>query len=117
MKVHIGKLIQQKVKTKGITVVDFARKINYSRRNAYAIFKNESINTSLLSKIGKVLEYDFFNDYIKITPGSDRVSDQELEAYTKQSDKLKAKIESLEKEITYLREINSLLKAKSLKKK
>jgi len=116
MKVHIGKVIQQKVKAKGMTVVEFAKKINYSRRNAYAIFDNESINTSLLSKIGKVLEYDFFNDYIKIPTGSDKVSDQEIESYVKQSDKQKAKIEALEKEIAYLREINALLKAKQKKK-
>ncbi|MFZ5552841.1 MAG: hypothetical protein ACOZCO_06980 [Bacteroidota bacterium] len=117
MKVHIGKIIQQKVKASGMTVIEFARKINYSRRNVYVIFKNESINTALLTKIGKVLDHDFFNDYIRPVSAADRVAEQEMEQYQKQNEKLKSKIESLEKEVDYLREINTLLKTKKKKSK
>jgi plasmid maintenance system antidote protein VapI len=60
MKIHIGKLILEKVKEKGISKSAFARNINKSRQNVQDIFKRESIDTQLLSEIGEVLEVDFF---------------------------------------------------------
>ena len=63
MAVHIGKLIKQSVKERGITVSEFARRINTSRENVYGIFKRQSVDTTLLQKAGKVLGKDFFGYY------------------------------------------------------
>ena len=71
MKVHIGKKIKEAVDKSGMTVTEFAEKINYSRRNIYSmlrlrsaqVFSKESIDTQLLLKIGKVLDQDFFNHF------------------------------------------------------
>jgi plasmid maintenance system antidote protein VapI len=60
MKIHIGKLILEKVKEKGISKSEFARNINKSRQNVQDIFKRESIDSQLLFEIGEVLEVDFF---------------------------------------------------------
>jgi transcriptional regulator with XRE-family HTH domain len=64
MAVHIGKIIQALVKSKGISVTDFADMVNYSRRNVYEIFEKSTIDTGLLIKISKVLKKNLFFEYI-----------------------------------------------------
>lgn len=93
-KIHIGVEIQNRFKDKGLTVTEFARRINKSRENVYNIFKRKSIDTALLQKISEVLGFDFFQLFIEEKP-------QNLVKY-----------EQLEKEVELLREINSLLKYK-----
>ncbi len=44
----IGSIIKEKLKGKGFTVSEFARRINTNRNNVYDIFQRESIDTSLL---------------------------------------------------------------------
>lgn len=63
MTVHIGNKIKAVVTKKGMTVSEFGRRINKSRENVYSIFKRKSIDTALLTTIGKVLEHDFFQYY------------------------------------------------------
>jgi len=58
--IHIGRLIQGKLKEDGRTVSWFARSINCERSNAYKIFKKPNIDTELLIRISKILKYDFF---------------------------------------------------------
>lgn len=58
--VKIGALIRQKLYDDGRTVSWFAAKICCSRANAYKIFEKESIDTNLLLRISKVLDYNFF---------------------------------------------------------
>ncbi|PCJ88717.1 MAG: hypothetical protein COA57_03180 [Flavobacteriales bacterium] len=112
---HIGNKIRELVKEKGLAVTEFAKKINYSRRNAYVIFSRKSIDTAVLKKIGEVLEYDFFKYYIK----EDITSKAEEPApkYNRQLKDYETKIEALSSEIKYLKEINDLLKEKLKKKK
>jgi predicted transcriptional regulator len=62
--IHIGKTIKLIVKSKQMTVTEFAEKINYTSRNAYKIFAKCSIDTALLSKISKVLEKNLFMYYL-----------------------------------------------------
>ena len=61
--IHIGHVIHAKVKDKGITVTEFAQKINCNRTNIYNIFTRQSIDTDLLLRISQVLDYDFFKLY------------------------------------------------------
>ncbi|MCQ2076090.1 MAG: helix-turn-helix transcriptional regulator [Bacteroidaceae bacterium] len=60
---HIGEIIQQKVKEKGMTVAGFAKILNCSRANVYKIYAKYSIDTSVLKHISKILEFDFFKLY------------------------------------------------------
>ena len=108
MKVHIGKRIKEAVEKSGMTVTEFAKKINYSRRNVYAIFEKESVDTSQLKKIGDVLDHDFFVDYSLIAK---KHSHQQTYAADPQAGYGESKIQELMKEVEYLKEINSLLKA------
>jgi len=63
MAIHIGKKIKEELYKQGISVSLFARKINRSRNVVYDIFGRESIDTSLLNKIGLILRIDFFSMY------------------------------------------------------
>ncbi len=60
---HIGQLIRQELEEQGRTVVWFARKLSYSRTNAYKIFDRASIDTDVLLRISCLLGVDFFEAY------------------------------------------------------
>ena len=92
--VHIGEKIKEVRKTSGLSVTAFARQINCTRRNVYSIFSKPTIDTGLLQHISTVLNHDFFSHYTTQHAGNDD------------------RVVQLEKEITYLNEINHLLRAK-----
>ncbi|MDR1161970.1 MAG: hypothetical protein LBK45_06485 [Tannerellaceae bacterium] len=60
---HIGKIISEKLKEKGIKVKEFAALICCERANAYKILKRKSLDTDLLCKISDVIDYDFFAEF------------------------------------------------------
>ncbi|MDR0812185.1 MAG: hypothetical protein LBN23_07975 [Paludibacter sp.] len=60
--IHIGKIIEQKVKEQGLSIAEFARKINCVRENAYYIFRQQSIDIEKLVEISKVLNYNFLEE-------------------------------------------------------
>ena len=64
MSIHIGEIIKNLVKSKGISVTEFADKINYSRRNVYEIFDKKTIDTGLLIKISTLLGKNLFLLYV-----------------------------------------------------
>ncbi|MBI4944890.1 MAG: helix-turn-helix transcriptional regulator [Bacteroidetes bacterium] len=109
MKMHIGKKIKEAVKRSGMSVTEFAAKINYSRRNIYSIFEKESVDTSLLTKISDVLGQDFFVHY---SSDSKKYAAQHgrVEEPSGASEYSENRIRELLKEVEYLKEINSLLK-------
>lgn len=59
MAYSFGAEIKKVIKEKGMSVSEFARRINKSRENAYDIFKRKSIDTELLNIISQVLDFDF----------------------------------------------------------
>ncbi|MDR2126257.1 MAG: hypothetical protein LBP63_05455 [Prevotellaceae bacterium] len=62
-KIHIGNIIQQKVKQRSLSVAEFARLINRSRSDVYYIYGCESIDTALLLQISDVLGFNFIENY------------------------------------------------------
>jgi transcriptional regulator with XRE-family HTH domain len=87
--IHIGQQIKLVLESKGITVTEFAKRINKSRENIYSIFTRRTIDTGLLTKISEVLDFDFFTYYSKT-------------------------YKTLEERITVVREENELLKGYNL---
>jgi transcriptional regulator with XRE-family HTH domain len=61
MAYHFGQEIKKIIKRKGMTISEFARRINKSRENSYDIFTRKSLDTDLLKSISQVLEYDFLS--------------------------------------------------------
>ena len=103
---HIGKKIRQIVTDQKMPVQNFAQAIARSRTVVYDIFERETIDTGLLLKISEVLGYDFFRLYsprvVVNTTSSESATEIEV--------RLKERIASLEKEVSYLTEINELLR-------
>ena len=63
---HIGKIIEEKLKEKSMTVTELANRINRERTTVYDIFKRETLDIVLLIEISKALDYDFIsNIYFK----------------------------------------------------
>ena len=103
-----------------ISVSDFAKKISRSRNVVYDIFGRESIDTDLLNKIGKILNCDFFSMYSSQKEyTSDNIKHfhvNELSVpYGKNTElitSLQQQNLTLQKEITYLKKIITLLENK-----
>lgn len=88
---HIGKKIKEVWRDSRLKGTEFAAAINKDRQVIYDIFKRETIDTGLLQKIGKVLDYDFFTYYSAAAP---LTAQEEKVAYG-----LKAEIQRLEEEL------------------
>ncbi len=61
---HIGQLIKAKAKEMNVGTTELARRLKVTKQNVYGIFTRESIDTELLDKIGRILDYDFFQHFI-----------------------------------------------------
>jgi len=62
---HIGNLIKEELERQERTVSWFARKLCCDRSNVYKLFKRSTIDTELLLRVSKILNYDFFELYKK----------------------------------------------------
>lgn len=63
--VHIGETIKAKLREQGRTSAWLARQIPCTPNHLYKIYAKSSINTDLLIRISKVLEYNFFEEFIQ----------------------------------------------------
>ena len=66
--IHIGKIIQNKMKEEGRSANWLAKKLSCNRSNIYKIYEKRNIDAILLIHISRILNHDFFNDisaYIK----------------------------------------------------
>jgi len=59
---HIGKKIKEVLEQREKPVTWLAKEIHCERTNVYNIFERKDINTGLLTKLGNILEYNFFKD-------------------------------------------------------
>jgi transcriptional regulator with XRE-family HTH domain len=62
MKVHAGEKVKKYFEASGMSVSEFARRLNCHRQNVYDIFKRQNIDLSLLQRISRVLEHDFVTE-------------------------------------------------------
>jgi hypothetical protein len=65
----IGKLILQKLKEKERSIAWLAKKIPCDRSNLYKMLRNPHIPFDRLSRISKILDYNFFRYYYTDTQG------------------------------------------------
>ena len=91
---NIGAQIKSVVESKGMSVTEFAKRINKSRENCYSIFARKTIDTGLLQTISSVLDHDFFAQF------------------STSYDQMSAETQKLRDENILLKEYNSMLKGK-----
>ena len=61
--IHIGSIIKKRFDEQGLSESWLAKQLCCDRTNIYSIFKRESIDTMLLTKISLILKHDFFKYY------------------------------------------------------
>jgi len=70
--IHFGKIIKEKVKRSGMSITEFAKKINISRPAVYQLFQKKSVDCELIRKIsillGENLFCDIYNEVQKTLP-------------------------------------------------
>ena len=64
---HLGKRIKEVVDKIGMSYAEFGRRINTTPQNVNSIFKREMIHLDMLSKIGDILDHNFFKDLAEDT--------------------------------------------------
>lgn len=62
---HIGHLVKSVFDASGLTISEFARRINCERTNVYKIFDRRTIDVELLVKISEILNHNFLTDVIE----------------------------------------------------
>jgi transcriptional regulator with XRE-family HTH domain len=62
MKVHAGEKVKEYFEASGLSVSEFARRLNCHRQNVYDIFRRKTIDVTLLQRISRVLEHDFVTE-------------------------------------------------------
>lgn len=60
---HIGEKVRARAKELRIGPTELGRMIKTSKQNVYGIFERKSMDTELLQKLCKALEFDFFVYY------------------------------------------------------
>lgn len=63
MDVHIGNLIESKMKELHINNAELALRIQMGRMNVHSIVRRKTLKADLLEKISRALNYDFFRYY------------------------------------------------------
>jgi len=61
-KIHIGLKIRDVLTERGMTITEFAGRINRERTTVYSIFDRKSIDIDLLIKISEALDFDFIHE-------------------------------------------------------
>lgn len=123
MKTHIGEKIKERAKELRVGPTELANAINTSKQNVYGIFKRESIDTTLLQKICKALNYDFFSFFTnpKLPPHTEiTVSARKVKPYSSiennpEYSSLKNQLMDLKEKYELTKKINVLLEAKKKK--
>lgn len=81
--IHIGKKINEVIKTKGVTIASVRTTLGISRQNMDNIFHRESIDTELLLSISLHLKHDFFSYYSETIQQSSSLSATQVEEIRK----------------------------------
>lgn len=104
---HIGEKVRARAKELRIGPTELGRMIKTSKQNVYGIYLRESIDTALLQKLGKALEFDFFTYYYS---AKDHASGENPSVYVKGKKGNKINENPVSGELKNLREKYELLK-------
>ncbi len=101
MAIHIGKLIEDKLKEMGMKKSEFAKRIYKHRQNINDLLGKESIDTNDLLLITETLKFDFFTAYSKALK-LNSVKNDEIDNCKKEVEFLKGIIDTQKKSLDLL---------------
>lgn len=60
---HRGSIIRDAIRNSGMSITELARRMQRSRKHVYNIFENPNVSLVEIAQIGKIIHYDFGNDF------------------------------------------------------
>src|ERR1700758_3774446 len=121
MAINIGEKIRQRAKELRIGPTELGKLINTSKQNVYGIYKRKSIDTEMLRKLSKALNYDFFQYYhaenlsVIGEPNLGYGKKGKGSSSSEEIQKLKKELEDLREKYDLLKKVNSLLEKQKKK--
>lgn len=118
MAIHIGEKIKQRAKELRIGATELGKLINTSKQNIYGIYKRKSIDSEMLRKLSKALNYDFFLFYnletssLAFEPPATYGKKNKHVISAEEYQKVKKELEDLREKYELLKKINHLLEKK-----
>ena|ERR1700758_5330614 len=118
MAIHIGEKIKQRAKELRIGATELGKLINTSKQNIYGIYKRKSIDSEMLRKLSKALNYDFFLFYnletssLAFDPPATYGKKNKQLVSAEEHQKVKKELEDLREKYELLKKINYLLEKK-----
>ena len=106
MSIHIGNMIHEIVKKRGIKALAVAEAINVSESSVYKIYHRETIDIDKLIRFSQFLDVNFFLPYFEQEPLKTMFSAQ-VAGLNKEVKELTAVIEQRNQRITELEKMNS----------
>lgn len=110
MDFHIGSFIKKVADQQKKGPTELGREINTSKQNVYGIFKRKSIDTQLLVKLSRALNYDFFMEYVRRLEMSPSERLNGVAHSDGQVGALQREVESLRRENILIRELLDVYK-------
>jgi hypothetical protein len=104
--VDIGSIIKDYCRQNGISLNALARQLDYYPTTLYRSLASGDMPLSRLDQISQALNHNFFIYFVQQS-GS---SEEQLLKLSTENRELTSKVASLQKEVAYLQEINTLLK-------
>jgi plasmid maintenance system antidote protein VapI len=104
--VHKGEIIERAIRQSGYSITEMAKKLKISRRQLYNLFQKYNIDNDTVLKIGKLIHYDFSVEIKNLSPS---LSEEPLEKYTTEIDKIRNEVELWKNKYILLLEEHKLL--------
>jgi transcriptional regulator with XRE-family HTH domain len=104
----IGSIIKEYLRQNGSSINQLAKQMKMSATQLYSHLKHNHITIERLDQISRTLNHDFFV-YLS---GNNGPSEEEVVKLRTEIKEINSKVAMLQKEVTYLQEINALLKTK-----
>lgn len=67
---HQGEILQEAIKNSGISITRIVEEIGITRPTIYRKFKDETLDTSFVNSIGKIIGHDFSQDFTLVQQSS-----------------------------------------------
>jgi hypothetical protein len=97
---HVGKRIKERAEELQIAAPTLAKMVQTTKQNMYSVFKRESVDTELLTRIGKALKFNFFawladNEDLGTfeEQGQYGISQKEISKIKEENDRLKLQVQ------------------------
>jgi plasmid maintenance system antidote protein VapI len=63
---HQGEILQEAIKNSGISITRIVEELGITRPTIYRKFKDETVDYSIVKRVGEIINHDFSNDFTNV---------------------------------------------------